>query len=125
MESLVKDAEERLLDWEKRAGIWYATYYALGVLSTVLLITAASQPPFLTDYGVQIVIWIAAILQGLNTFFISMQKASSYRSAWRTLRYALTEFKASPESESSKKLVMTAMKDGWQKIDEGYIAEKS
>lgn len=127
IENLIREAEERLKDWQFRAGTWYMTYYVLGIVSTILLVTGASKPPFLSTDQVSVVIWMAAITQGLNTFLISMQKASSYRAAWRHLKFALIDFKTSPitnpsDREPSNRLKQS-IKEGWQQIDNGYSSD--
>jgi hypothetical protein len=72
--------------------------------------------------GAETLAWLAAVLQGVNTFLVSLQKASAYRSAWRTLKFALIEYHS--EGGADSKPVKQAIKAGWEMIDKGYSIEK-
>jgi hypothetical protein len=118
-QDLVNEAQGRLADWESKAHVWYVTYYVLGISSTVFVITAASKPPFLAapEIGATI-IWLAAILQGLNTYLLTIQKGAAYRAAWRILKGELVKYKNSSQKDAD--VVVAAMEEGWQLIDKGY-----
>lgn len=116
-ERLVQEVEERLRDWGNKAKFWYVTYYFLGIFATVLVVTAATEPPFAAEHT-PVILWAAALVQGLNTFLISLQKAASYRSAWRCLKLALVEYVTVSEDKSDD--LRKAMKAGWDTINRGY-----
>ena len=122
-EQLIKDAQDRLKDWEIRSSIWYFIYYALGILATAFVITAAAKPPQIELLGGEAtVLWLAALFQGLNTYLLTLQKGASYRSAWRILKFAVIDYMSSTTPDP--KAVSEAIKAGWQMIDKGYSGGK-
>jgi pyrimidine deaminase RibD-like protein len=122
--TIEEEAEARLADWNLRAAVWYCVYYALGIIATGLVITAAAKPPFIKAItgADETIIWLAALVQALATFLISLQKASAYRTAWRTLKFALIDHRSQPQPDA--KVIKEAIKRGWVTIDKGYAVEK-
>jgi hypothetical protein len=121
-QDLLAFADERLADWNRRAGLWYALYYLFGGLAVLLTITVASRPHFIPrdpDWY-PTVAWLAALFQGLSTFLVALPKAAAYRAAWRILWLARTEFIDDEKSEESAKLLKQAISKGWSLIDSGY-----
>jgi hypothetical protein len=110
--------------WNRSSRFWYAVYYTLGSITVVATITVASQPEFITKamHGNSFLTlaWIAAILQGLNTFFSALPKATAYRAAWRILWLArLDHIQQGDKGETGK--LLQAIATGWGMIDGGYI----
>jgi hypothetical protein len=123
-DELLKQANERLADWNYRAKQWYLIYYALGALTVILTITVASRPDFIPKEPVSVwpstLAWLAAIFQGMSTFFVALPKAAAYRAAWRILWLARLDYNESQQSDETKVFLLQAIARGWAMIDSGY-----
>ena len=114
-QDLLDVAEQRLVDWDRRAKLWWTLYYVLGLLSVFLTITVASRPHFVPkdpDWFATIA-WLAALFEGFCTFAVALPKAAAYRSAWRLLWLARVEYLDDKQSANAAKLLKETIAKGW------------
>jgi hypothetical protein len=119
-DSLLNQADERLADWNRRARQWYLQYYAIGALTVALTITVASRPDFIPKDSISTLAWLAAIFQGMSTFFVALPKAAAYRAAWRILWLARLDYGLGKKTDEDRRLLSQAIARGWALIDSGY-----
>ena len=112
-------ADERLRDWNNRCRLWYSYHYAAGVLGIILSCAIAAFAKLRAD-ELNWLFWVAlvaALLQGVTTFFSAKRKAAAYRAGWRTLWVARERLQSGVEPDPKK--LYEAIEKGWKQLNAG------
>jgi hypothetical protein len=99
-------AEKRLQDWLVQSRRWYRFHYAVALAALALTVTVASKPSI--GIRLDVLAWLAAIFQGVQTLFHPQQRAKAYRDAWRRLYLAAAQTGDAPEDDLRR-----AIAEGW------------